>query len=259
MTKPYLTLSTYFPLLNEFEHSDLLTGVDPLWEIILKNGDYTQQLISQARMNTAPTVIEGMEIFVRHTPFSEIMVHVRELIEIEQLTVLDAADIVFEPGVTIEPGAVIKGPAYIGANTQILQGAYLRGNVITGTACVIGHCTEVKNSVIMNHTAAAHFAYIGDSVIGSHVNFGAGTRLANLQFRKGAEKENNIFPPMTLVLDQQRISVEQSKMGSFIGDYCEIGCNAVLNPGVFLSANCCVYPNTTVKKGYYSPESFING
>ena len=86
-------------------------------------------------------------------------------------------------GTILEPTAIIKGPAIIGKNNDIRQGAYMRGNVMVGDHCVIGHCTEIKNSILMNHVEAGHFNYVGDSILGSYVNMGAGSRLANVQFR----------------------------------------------------------------------------
>src|SRR6267154_3568005 len=85
------------------------------------------------------------------------------------------------PGTVIEPGAYIEGPCIIGKQCVIRHGAYIRGDVVTGDSCVIGHDTEVKHSIFFNSTSAAHFNYVGDSILGNRVNLGAGVKCANLR------------------------------------------------------------------------------
>ncbi|MEZ4847004.1 MAG: hypothetical protein R2877_08800, partial [Bdellovibrionota bacterium] len=92
-----------------------------------------------------------------------------------------STDIEFKDNVVVEPGAYVHGPAIIGEGTVIRQGAYIRGSVITGKNCVIGHTTEVKSSIFCDEAKAGHFAYIGDSILGNHVNLGAGTKISNLK------------------------------------------------------------------------------
>ncbi len=136
-------------------------------------------------------------------------------------------------GTVVEPGAYIKGPCIIGDYCTIRHGAYIRGNVITGDHCVIGHCTEVKNSILLQNAQVAHFAYVGDSIIGSHVNLGAGVKLANLLFN-----HKNI----EIQLEGRMIDTERKKLGAIIGDRAQIGCNSVTNPGTILSKNTRIYP-----------------
>lgn len=140
-------------------------------------------------------------------------------------------------GSVIEPGAYIKGPCIIGNYCTVRHGAYIRGNVITGDHCVIGHSTEVKNSIFLNHAQAAHFSYVGDSVVGNHVNLGAGVKLANLLFSK-----KNI----RIQLAGRLFDTKRRKLGAILGDYSQIGCNSVTNPGTILCKRSCVYPNINV-------------
>ncbi|MBU2599920.1 glucose-1-phosphate thymidylyltransferase [bacterium] len=151
-------------------------------------------------------------------------------------------------GTVIEPGAYIKGPTIIGDNCEIRQGAYIRGNVIIGNRCVIGHTTEVKNACFLNQAKAGHFAYVGDSILGNQVNLGAGTKLANLNIGS---------MPIQLKIEGKKITTDLKKFGAILGDRVETGCNSVTNPGTMLSKGCIVYPNTTVRKGYYPPQTVI--
>jgi UDP-N-acetylglucosamine diphosphorylase / glucose-1-phosphate thymidylyltransferase / UDP-N-acetylgalactosamine diphosphorylase / glucosamine-1-phosphate N-acetyltransferase / galactosamine-1-phosphate N-acetyltransferase len=136
-------------------------------------------------------------------------------------------------GTIVEPGAYIRGPCIIGENCQIRHGAYIRGDVITGNHCVIGHDTEIKNSVMLNDAHAAHFAYVGDSILGNKVNLGAGVKCANL-------KMNN---SQIVIHDEgEKIKTNLRKFGAIIGDSSQIGCNAVANPGTLIGKNVCCYP-----------------
>lgn len=151
------------------------------------------------------------------------------------------------PGSEVEPGAVIKGPTYIGANTQVRQGAYVRGNVLVGDNCVVGHSTEIKNSIMLNEAHAAHFAYVGDCILGNHVNLGAGTRLANLKL----DRTN-----VTVTVAEWIYDTGMRKLGAILGDRVEIGCNAVSNPGTLMGPECMAYA-LTLLRGFYPANSLI--
>lgn len=169
------------------------------------------------------------------------------------------AKIYIGAGTFLEFGAIIKGPFVIGENCEVRQGAYIRGDVIVGYNSVVGHVTEVKNSIFMDHTHAGHFAYVGDSILGSHVNLGAGTILANLQFRSRAELEEGRINQIEIRTGKESIPTGLSKLGAVIGDYTEIGCNTVTAPGTMVKSGCWIYPNTTVPKGYHGPDAVIRG
>lgn len=136
-------------------------------------------------------------------------------------------------GSVVEPGAYIHGPCIIGKNCVIRHGAYIRGNVITGDGCVIGHDSEIKNSIFLNGVHAAHFAYVGDSILGNNVNLGAGTKCANLRIDRGV---------IAVYDTHERISTGLRKFGAIIGDCSQIGCNVVTNPGTLLGRDVSCYP-----------------
>jgi UDP-N-acetylglucosamine diphosphorylase / glucose-1-phosphate thymidylyltransferase / UDP-N-acetylgalactosamine diphosphorylase / glucosamine-1-phosphate N-acetyltransferase / galactosamine-1-phosphate N-acetyltransferase len=149
-------------------------------------------------------------------------------------------------GNVIEPGALIKGPTIIEDNNQIRQGSYIRGNVLIGDECVVGHSTEIKSSVLLGKSVAAHFAYVGDSILGK-VNLGAGTKLANLK----------IFGTnIVLTIDGAKIDTGLRKFGAILSDGVETGCNSVTDPGTILGKNTLLYPNSTAK-GFYPSDMII--
>lgn len=158
-----------------------------------------------------------------------------------------------EAGVSLEYGALIKTPALIGRGSEIRHGAYIRGNAIVGADVVIGHATELKNSIVMDHSAAGHFAYIGDAIVGSRVNLGAGTRLANINFRSKELIDRGELAPIQTPVESKRLR----KAGAIIGDYTETGCNCVIAPGAIIGARSWIYPNRYVARALYDPGSIL--
>lgn len=136
-------------------------------------------------------------------------------------------------GTVIEPGAYIRGPCIIGDNCSIRQGAYIRGDVIVGNGCVIGHDSELKNSILLNGAKAAHFAYVGDSILGNNVNLGAGVKLSNVRM------DHEVI---SVIVDGKKIATGRKKLGAILGDGTQIGCNSVANPGVITGKNVQCYP-----------------
>lgn len=159
---------------------------------------------------------------------------------------VDAHLISIGKGSVIEPGAYIKGPCYLGNNCTVRHGAYIRGNLLAGDRCVIGHDSEVKQAILLDGAHAAHFAYVGDSILGNKVNLGAGTKCANLKF-------NN---EQILISDGKGfIETGLRKFGAIVGDGTQIGCNSVTNPGTLVGQDVWCYPSVNV--GGFIPSSSI--
>ncbi len=128
---------------------------------------------------------------------------------------------------TIEQGVVLKGTIIISENCFISANAYLRGPIFLGNNVKIGPGSEIKQSIIFDHSAIAHFNYIGNSIVGQHINFEAGSICAN-HFNERQYKR--IF----VTHNKQIIDTKTEKFGSLIGDHSKIGANAVLSPGTIL-------------------------
>ncbi|MEM4268189.1 MAG: sugar phosphate nucleotidyltransferase [Candidatus Woesearchaeota archaeon] len=125
-------------------------------------------------------------------------------------------------GSVIRPGVFIEGTVIIGENCRIGPNCYLRDDTVIGNNCHIGQAVEIKNSVIMDHTKINHLSYVGDSVIGEHCNFGAGTITANLR-----HDNENIMTPV----NNSMINTGRRKLGAIIGDHVHTGINTSIYPG----------------------------
>ena len=148
----------------------------------------------------------------------------------------------------IEPGALITGPVVIGSSAEIRQGAYIRGNCIIGNGCVVGHTTEMKASIMLDGAKAGHFAYIGDSILGSDVNLGAGTKLANLKMIPGT---------VSVRCGKELVDTGRRKIGAILGDRTETGCNSVTSPGTLMGPRSIIYPGVSVPAAHYPGRTVI--
>ncbi len=147
-----------------------------------------------------------------------------------------AVPFVLGKGSVLKAPTCIEGPVIIGENTVIGPYAYLRGPVIIGNDCKIGS-SEVKNSIIMDGSNAAHFSYVGDSIIGRKCNLGAGTKLANTRL------DGDIIK---FTVEGKAYSSGLRKLGAILESGVQTGCNSVLNPGVYVAKKKLVLPGAVV-------------
>lgn len=154
--------------------------------------------------------------------------HIDSSAQIHPTAVVEG-NVVIEEGVRVLPHATIVGPSFIGRGTIIGNNALVRGSSI-GEHCVIGYNTEVKGSALHSHVWT-HSTYIGDSVIGSNVSFGAGSVTGNLRLDEG-----EIFS----VVKGDKLGTGLTKFGTIIGDNVRIGVRTAINPGVKVGAGCFI-------------------
>jgi bifunctional UDP-N-acetylglucosamine pyrophosphorylase/glucosamine-1-phosphate N-acetyltransferase len=147
--------------------------------------------------------------------------------------------VVVAPGATIRPGVVIEGPAYIGRDASVGPNAYVRGATILGPDTKVGHSVEVKNSVVMRGTSVGHLSYVGDSVLGEDVNFGAGTVVANLRHDDSTVR---------VTVKGDRVDTARRKFGVVCGPGAKTGINTSLNAGVTLAEGARTSPGEAVTR-----------
>lgn len=138
----------------------------------------------------------------------------------------------------VAPSASITGPCIIDEGTEVRHCAFIRGNAIIGKKCVIGNSTEVKNSIIFDEVQIPHYNYVGDSILGFRSHLGAGAITSNVKNDKSNVEVNFSLGKMDTKL---------RKFGAVVGDYAQIGCNTVLNPGTIIGRNASVYPLCNVR------------
>ena len=152
-----------------------------------------------------------------------------------------------EEGAIVEPHVHLIGPCLIESKATIRSHAYVREYTWMMTESLLGHASESKHSLFLPGAKAPHFNYVGDSILGSNVNLGAGVKLSNLR---------NDGQHIGIWLDDVRRETGLRKFGAILGDNAQLGCNAVTNPGTVLGRSSMVHPNTTVS-GYHAADSVV--
>ena len=146
----------------------------------------------------------------------------------------------------IAPTAYLHGPLIIGEGTEVRHCAFIRGTAIVGKGCVVGNSTELKGSILFDGVQCPHYNYIGDSILGFKAHTGAGVITSNLKSDKSL---------VTVMFEGCRVDTNRKKFGAIIGDFTEVGCNSVLNPGTIVGRNTNVYPLSMVRG--YVPQNSI--
>lgn len=141
--------------------------------------------------------------------------------------------------------AVITGPAIIGKGTEIRPGAFLRGNVLAGEGVVIGNSTELKNVILFDGVQVPHYNYVGDSILGYKSHMGAASLTSNVKSDK---------KPVKIHGEDGDIETGLKKCGAMLGDFVEVGCGSVLNPGTVIGSRSNIYPLSAVRGGV-DPDS----
>lgn len=150
----------------------------------------------------------------------------------------------------IAESASITGPVIIGKNAEIRQCAFIRGKAIIGENAVVGNSTELKNVVLFNNVQVPHYNYVGDSILGYKSHMGAGSITSNVKSDKTLVTIN------ASLYDGTKIETGLKKMGAVLGDFVEVGCNSVLNPGTVIGRHTNIYPISSVR-GYVPQNSIV--
>ncbi len=136
------------------------------------------------------------------------------------------------------PSAYIGAPCIIDHGAEVRHCAFIRESAIVGKGSVVGNSCEVKNAVIFDNCEVPHYNYVGDSVLGYHAHMGAGSVTSNVK----ADRKN-----VVVKAEDEQMETGRRKFGAMLGDWAEIGCNAVLNPGTIVCRHANVYPTSCVR------------
>lgn len=149
-----------------------------------------------------------------------------------------ASEIWMHKSAKIAPTACLSAPCVICAGAEIRHAAFLRGSVLVGKGCVVGNSTELKNVILFDSVQVPHYNYVGDSILGYKAHMGAGSITSNVKSDK---------TPVVVKCGGEQTETGLKKMGAMLGDFVEVGCNSVLNPGTVIGRNSTVYPLSCVR------------
>ena len=137
----------------------------------------------------------------------------------------------------VAPTAYLGAPCIIGAGTEVRHCAFIRGAALVGENCVVGNSVELKNVILFDNVQTPHYNYVGDSILGYKSHMGAGSITSNVKSDK----------TLVVIHGDEPMETGQKKVGAMLGDFVEIGCNSVLNPGTVIGRNSSVYPLSCVR------------
>lgn len=138
----------------------------------------------------------------------------------------------------VAPTAFLGAPCIIGPETEVRHCAFIRGSALVGEHCVVGNSVELKNVILFDNVQTPHYNYVGDSILGYKSHMGAGSITSNVKSDKTLVVVKN---------GEEHFETGRKKMGAILGDFVEVGCNSVLNPGTILGRHSSVYPTSCVR------------
>ena len=139
---------------------------------------------------------------------------------------------------TVATTAFLGAPCIIGPETEVRHCAFIRGNAVVGANCVVGNSVELKNVILFDHVQTPHYNYVGDSILGYYSHMGAGSITSNVKSDKSLVVVKN---------ETEALQTGLKKFGAMLGNYVEVGCNSVLNPGTVIGKHTNVYPLSSVR------------
>ena len=145
----------------------------------------------------------------------------------------------------VAPTAYLGSPCIIGAGTEVRHCAFIRGSALVGANCVVGNSVELKNCILFDDVQVPHYNYVGDSILGYKSHMGAGSLTSNVKSDKTR---------VTVKYGDEKIETGLKKFGAMVGDFVEVGCNSVLNPGTVVGRESNIYPLSCVR-GVVPPRS----
>lgn len=148
---------------------------------------------------------------------------------------------------TVAPTAFLGAPCIIGDHTEVRHCAFIRGSALVGENCVVGNSVELKNVILFDNVQVPHYNYVGDSILGYRSHMGAGSLTSNVKSDKAL---------VTVKAPGGPIPTGLKKFGAILGDFVEVGCNSVLNPGTVVCPRSSIYPTSCVR-GVIPPDSIF--
>jgi len=279
---PDLKAETYFDFkAHPFEHQMLIENAKSVYDAILDINEYSTKWLldtiakkrssAKALKNKAPkpahttgsfeVLLEDGAVFEPARIAGSQKQGVCNTIYLAKGAEIFGSDIYLNEGsiyigeqTSVEAGVGLKGPTIIGRQTEIRQAAYIRGNCIIGNGATIR--SEIKNCVLMDKAGFPHLSYLGDSLCGFMTHFGNQATTANIGIFAGLvpkDKQKSLI----IHCDGKAYDTGKPKMGICMGDFSQVGCNSVSDPGTFLKPYTIIYSLTRIPKGFYGPNEIL--
>ena len=137
-----------------------------------------------------------------------------------------------DSGVEIMEGAMLRGPIYLGKNSQVKLGAKIYGASSFGPECRLGG--EINNSVVLGYSNKGHDGFLGNAVVGEWCNIGADSNNSNL---KNNYEEVKIWS----YVQEKFVRTGSQFCGLIMGDHAKCGINTMFNTGTVVGVGASVF------------------
>ena len=223
----FKNLNYSFKNLNKINTSILVNSIENIWDIFSDNGREIEadfKLLTKARksqkISDTNTVI-GKHIFIEKGAKIS-------------CSILNAENgpIYIGKNTEIMEGAIIRGPFAMGEKAVLKMGAKIYGPTTLGPHCKVGG--EVNNSVFFGYSSKAHDGFLGNSVIGEWCNLGADTNNSNLK--------NNYAEVKLWNYEMERFKKTGLQFcGLIMGDHSRCGINTMFNTGTVIGVSANIF------------------
>ena len=219
-----------------------IDGIDFLWDAIRFSSN---QIIKDSMFFNLGSISNLMEIG-RGIKTDNIFID--ESVELGFCTLADASTgpIIINKGTKVKPFCYLSGPLYIGSDCTIQPNTILKSGTVIGRNSIVGG--EISQSIIQGYTNKAHFGYLGNSYLGSWINFGAGTTNSNLK---------NNYGEISILINGVAVNSKQMKLGGFVGDYTRTAINTKFNTGTVVGLFSNIVSDETLPKSIESFSWFV--
>ncbi|MBE6589887.1 MAG: UDP-N-acetylglucosamine pyrophosphorylase [Ruminococcaceae bacterium] len=211
-----------------------------------------EEKLKISALYSSPYATVAVSLLEAHTYPWEVLPHISDFIlSLGKTLSTDAYeriadDVWISKDATVARSAEIHGPCIVCKNAEIRHCAYIRGSVIVGEGAVVGNSTELKNCILFDGVQVPHYNYVGDSILGKCAHMGAGAVTSNVKSDKSA---------VSVSVNGTKLDTGRRKCGAMLGDFVEVGCHTVLNPGTVIGAHSNIYPRSSVRG--YVPDHHI--
>jgi glucose-1-phosphate thymidylyltransferase len=150
--------------------------------------------------------------------------------------------VLLDAGASVGPYSLLRGPAYLGPKSKVIEHSAIKDAVALGHTTKIGG--EIEASIVEPYTNKQHHGFLGHSYLGSWINLGAGTSNSDLK---------NTYGNVKMDYRGESVASGMQFVGCFMGDYAK----TAINTGIFTgkTIGCCsmVYGFVTT-----NVPSFVN-
>lgn len=220
------------------DYSGEVVIIDKLWKIFQHNGNQIRADFKLITANRKSATIKDPHTHAYNS--SEIFIEEGAILHTAVLNA-EGGPIYLGKNSQVQEGAILRGPFSLGEGAIVNMGGKMRADTTVGPFCKIGG--EVSNSIVFGYSNKAHDGFLGNSILGEWCNLGADTNTSNLK---------NNYDNVRL-WSYAKNGFEDTGLpfcGLIMGDHSKSGINTMFNTGTVVGVSSNIfgagYPRTFI-------------